>query len=64
MEDIVSLEEAIDTLNEVGDFLNNAENILSGDKLPSDVSVSSMLETAYLEVSEVIEYLKKIKVEK
>lgn len=60
MHDIETLQEAIETLNEAGEFLNKAEDKLHGRKK----KVSSLIETAYLEISDVLGYLKKLNKEK
>lgn len=60
MEEIKNIKEAIETLNEAGGLLNMAEDKLHGRKK----KVSSLIETAYLEISDVLGYLKKLNKEK
>ena len=61
MEEIKTLQEAIETLNEAGDFLNKAEDRLEG---KADDKSMSMIETAYIEISDALGYLNKLNKEK
>lgn len=53
MEEIKTLQEAIETLNEVGQLLNEAEDKISGEG-------TGLVETAYIEISDVLGYLKEL----
>lgn len=57
MEDIKTLKEAIETLNEAGSFLDKAENRLEG---KADDTSMGMIETAYIEISNVLGYLNEL----
>lgn len=57
IEEIKTLQEAIETLNEAGGFLNEAENRLEE---KADDKSMSLIETAYIEISDVLGYLKEL----
>ena len=61
IEEIKTLQEAIETLNEAGGFLNKAENRLEG---KADDKSMGLIETAYIEISDVLGYLKELNKEK
>lgn len=50
---IKTLTEAIETLNEAGQLLNEAEDKISGEG-------TGLVETAYIEISDVLGYLKEL----
>ena len=58
LDNIKTTQEAVELLNEAGGFLNEVE-----DKLDGKVSgeITGKIETAYLEISEVLGYLKSMK---
>ena len=53
MEEIKTLQEAIETLNEAGQLLNEAEDKIRGEG-------TGLVETAYIEISDVLGYLNKL----
>ena len=57
IEEIKTLQEAIETLNAAGGFLNEAENRLEE---KADDKSMSLIETAYIEISDVLGYLKEL----
>ena len=57
IEEIKTLQEAIEALNEAGGFLNEAENRLEG---KADDTSMGLIETAYIEISDVLGYLKEL----
>lgn len=57
MEEIKTLQEAIKTLNEAGGFLNEVEDELYG---KVDIEITGKIETAYIEISDVLGYLKQL----
>ena len=59
--EVKTLKEAIENLNEAGEFINKAEDKLYG---KIDEETSGELETAYLEIGEVLGYLKTLNKEK
>ena len=59
--EVKTLKEAIENLNEAGEFINKAEDKLY---VKIDEETSGELETAYLEIGEVLGYLKTLNKEK
>lgn len=55
--EIKTLQEAIETLNETGQLLNEAEDKIKGEG-------TGLVETAYIEISDVLGYLNKLNKEK
>lgn len=55
--EIKTLQEAIETLNEAGQLLNEAEDKIKGEG-------TGLVETAYIEISDVLGYLNKLNKEK
>lgn len=66
MPNVETLDEAIDFLEESGEFLTKAEDLLYEkiNKRAKRKKATSLIETAYLEIDEVLGYLKKLKKEK
>lgn len=58
LEEIKTTQEAVELLNEAGGFLNEVEDELDG-KVSGEIA--GKIETAYLEISEVLGYLKSMK---
>ncbi len=59
--EVKTLKKAIEYLNEAGGFINKAEDKLYG---KMDEETSGELETAYIEIGEVLGYLKTLNKEK